>query len=35
MAAGATVYSKEEMNELLKEADALLKEFKAKNGGWL
>ena len=30
-AAGATVYSVEEMNELLKDADALIKEFKENN----
>ena len=29
------IYLHGKMNELLKEADALLKEFKAKNGGWL
>ena len=34
-AAGATVYSKKEMQQLLKEADALLKEYKEKNTGWL
>ena len=34
-AAGATVYSKAEMKALLSEADALLKEYKANNGGWL
>ena len=34
-AAGATVYSKEEMEKLLKEADALIKEFKENNEGWL
>lgn len=34
-AAGATVYSKAEMKALLSEADALLKEYKAKNEGWL
>ena len=34
-AAGATVYSKKEMKQLLKEADALLKEYKEKNTGWL
>ncbi len=34
-AAGATCYSKKEMNELLKEADALLKEYKENNEGWL
>ena len=34
-AAGATVHSKAEMKALLKEADALLKEYKANNEGWL
>ncbi len=34
-AAGATCYSKKEMNELLKEADALLGEYKKNNEGWL
>ena len=34
-AAGATVYSKAEMKALLSEADVLLKEYKANNGGWL
>ena len=34
-AAGATVYSQEEAEMLLKEADALLKEYKANNEGWL
>ncbi len=34
-AAGATVYSKQEMKALLVEADALLKEYKEKNEGWL
>ena len=34
-AAGATVYSKAEMKALLKEADALLKEYKENNEGWL
>ncbi len=34
-ASGATVYSKAEMKALLKEADALLKEYKEKNTGWL
>lgn len=34
-AAGATVYSKAEMKALLAEADALLKEYKEKNEGWL
>ena len=34
-AAGATVYSQAEAEALLKEADALLKEYKASNEGWL
>ncbi|MBE5739967.1 MAG: bifunctional oligoribonuclease/PAP phosphatase NrnA [Clostridiales bacterium] len=34
-AAGATVYSTAEMRALLKEADALLKDYKANNEGWL
>ena len=34
-AAGATVYSKKEMKQLLAEADALLKDYKEKNTGWL
>lgn len=34
-ASGATVYSLEEMNALVADADALLKEFKENNGGWL
>ncbi|MBR2441451.1 MAG: bifunctional oligoribonuclease/PAP phosphatase NrnA [Clostridia bacterium] len=34
-AAGATVYSKAEMNALIGEADALLKEYKATHEGWL
>ncbi len=34
-AAGATVYSKREMQQLIDEADALLKEYKANNEGWL
>ncbi len=34
-AAGATVYSKAEMRKLLKEADALLGEYKATHEGWL
>ena len=34
-AAGATVYSVAEMKKLLKEADALLKEYKATHEGWL
>ena len=34
-AAGATVYSKAEMKALLKEADELLKEYKASHEGWL
>lgn len=34
-AAGATVYSRREANKLIKEADAMLKEFKENNEGWL
>jgi len=34
-ASGATVYSKAEAKALLKEADALLREYKEKNTGWL
>ena len=34
-ASGATVYSKAEMKALLADADALLKEYKEKNEGWL
>ncbi len=34
-AAGATVYSKKEMEKLVAEADALLKEYKENNEGWL
>lgn len=34
-AAGATVYSKAEMNALIAEADAKLKEFKQNNEGWM
>ena len=34
-ASGATVYSVEEMQSLIKDTDALLKEFKATNEGWL
>ena len=34
-AAGATVYSVEEMNALIADADARLKEFKENNEGWL
>jgi phosphoesterase RecJ-like protein len=34
-AAGATVYSKKEMKQLLAEADELLKNYKEKNKGWL
>ncbi len=35
MAAGATVFSKQEMEELIAEADALLGEYKATHEGWL
>lgn len=34
-AAGATVHSVEEMNDLVARADALLKEYKANNTGWM
>lgn len=34
-AAGATVYSVEEMNQLIADADARLKEYKENNEGWL
>jgi phosphoesterase RecJ-like protein len=34
-AAGATIYSLEEMNQLISEADARLKEYKENNEGWL
>ena len=34
-AAGATVYSKDEMMQLIAEADARLKEYKENNEGWL
>ncbi|MBQ7386761.1 MAG: bifunctional oligoribonuclease/PAP phosphatase NrnA [Clostridia bacterium] len=34
-ASGATVYSRKEMKALLAEADALIKEYKANNEGWL
>ena len=34
-ASGATVYSKKEMAALIAEADALIKEYKANNEGWL
>ena len=34
-ASGATVYSPEEMQELLNEADAVVKEYKENNEGWL
>ena len=35
MAAGATVYSQEEMQELIKDADKLLGEYKSTHEGWL
>ncbi|MDE7439659.1 MAG: bifunctional oligoribonuclease/PAP phosphatase NrnA [Clostridia bacterium] len=35
MAAGATVYSEEEMQSLINDADKLLGEYKATHGGWL
>ena len=34
-ASGATVYSKREMAALLADADAMLKDYKANNEGWL
>jgi phosphoesterase RecJ-like protein len=34
-AAGATVYSEEEMERLIAEADTLLKNYKENNDGWL
>ncbi len=34
-AAGGTVYSKREMKQVLKDADALLKNYKENNEGWL
>ena len=34
-ASGSTVYSLDEMNALIADADALLKDFKANNEGWL
>ncbi len=34
-ASGATVYSREEMNELISKADAMVKEYKENNEGWL
>jgi phosphoesterase RecJ-like protein len=34
-AAGATVYSREEMMQLIADADARLKEYKENNEGWL
>lgn len=35
MAAGATVYSEDEMQELIEDADKLLGEYKATHGDWL
>ena len=34
-AAGATVYSMEEVHSLIAEADAVIKEYKENNEGWL
>lgn len=34
-ASGATVYSKQELESLVRDADERLKEYKANNGGWL
>ena len=35
MAAGATIYSEEEMQEMIRKADAILKEYKETHTGWL
>ena len=35
MAAGATVYTEKEMNDLIEDADKLLGEYKKSHGGWL
>ena len=35
MAAGATIYSEEEMREMIRKADAILKEYKETHTGWL
>ncbi len=35
MAAGATVYSEEEMQEMIRKADKILKEYKETHEGWL
>ena len=34
-AAGATIYSKKEMNSLIEEADALIKSYKESNDDWI
>ena len=34
-ASGATVYSREEMADLLRDTDALVKEYKETHEGWL
>ena len=34
-ASGSTIYTMEEMNSMLREADALVKEYKENHGGWL
>ena len=34
-ASGATVYSRKEINQLIKDADSLIKEYKANNEGWM
>ena len=34
-ACGATLYSKEEMQQFIADADALIKEYKENNEGWL
>ena len=35
MASGATVYSREEAEQLIAEADALVKEYKETHTGWM
>ena len=35
MASGATVYSVDEMRQMIAEADAFIKEYKENHTGWL
>ena len=35
MAAGATIYSEEDMREMIRKADKILKEYKETHEGWL